>query len=134
MKSILIRKRVQKILKKSEELLVDHLNKSNTIFNRLKTTIYWYVREALRFGSHSRYSMRYDRVLLEYIAEALIICEYYNKKENYGLDLSIEKIKGTLLKTVDVHEKYCIEFDLNNYTSSLLEEYDSELLKIHNKL
>ena len=128
------KKRVQKILKKSEELLVDHLNKSNTIFNRLKTTIYWYVREALRFGSHSRYSMRYDRVLLEYIAEALIICEYYNKKENYGLDLSIEKIKGTLLKTVDVHEKYCIEFDLNNYTSSLLEEYDSELLKIHNKL
>lgn len=128
------KKRVQKILKKTEELLVDHLNKGNTIFNRLKTTIYWYVREALRFGSHSRYSMRYDRVLLEYIAEALIVCEYYNKKENYELDLSIEKIKETLLKTVDVHEKYCIEFDLNNYTSSLLEEYDSELLKIHNKL
>ena len=127
-------KRVLKILKKTEELLVDHLSKGNIIFNRIKTTIYWYVREALRFGSHSRYSMRYDRVLLEYIAEALIICEYYNKDENYGLDSSIEKIKETLLKTVGVHEKYCAEFDLNNYTSSLLEEYDSELLKIHNKL
>ena len=118
---------------KTKELLVDHLEKGNTIFNRLKTTIYWYVREALRFGSHSRYSMRYDRVLLEYIAEALIISEYYNKKENYGLDLSIEN-KKTLLMTVEIHEKYCVEFNLNDYTSSLLEEYDSELLKIHNKL
>jgi len=128
------KKRVQKILEKTEELLVDHLKKGNTIFNRLKTTIYWYVREALRFGSHSRYSMRYDRVLLEYIAEALIICEYYNKTENYGFDLSVEKLKETLLMTVEVHEKYCIEFDLNNYTSLLIDEYESELLKIHNKL
>ena len=27
--------------------------------------------------------------------------------------------------TVDIHEKYCVEFNLNDYTSSLLEEYDS---------
>ena len=58
--------------------LIQHLINGNQIYNRTKATIFWYVRETLRFGSHSRYSMRYDRLTLEYIAEGLALAKILN--------------------------------------------------------
>jgi hypothetical protein len=52
--------RILLTLDKVGELLIAHLEKGNQIFERTKATIFWYVRESLRFGSHSRISMLYD--------------------------------------------------------------------------
>ena len=93
-------KKIARVLEKLEINLLSHLQEVNQIFNHIKTTIYWYVRETLRFGSHSRYSMLYNRVLVEYISEALILCQYYNQKGKFDLDRKILQLKNALLSAV----------------------------------
>lgn len=128
------KEKIARILEKLEINLLSHLQEGNQIFNRTKTTIFWYVRETLRFGSHSRYSMRYNRVLLEYISEALILCQYFNQKEKFDLDRKILQLKNALLLTVQIHEEYCRKFNLQEVDISLMVEYDTQLKRIIKQL
>jgi len=122
------------ILEKIEIILRSHLEEGNQIYNRTKTIIFWYFRETLRFGSHSRYSMRYNRVLTEYMSEALILCQYFNRKENYDLDQKILQLKEALLTTVKIHEEYCRKFNLQEVDAKLMVAYDTQLKRIINQL
>ena len=73
-------KRLPRIIAKVYKTLLSHLENGDQIYNRTKTSIYWYFRETLRFGSQSRISMRYDRITLEYISESLAVAYVLNNK------------------------------------------------------
>ncbi|WP_157231084.1 hypothetical protein [Kiloniella laminariae] len=123
---------ISNILTKVRATLATHLSKGNIIHERLISTIYWYFRETLRFGSHSRVSMRYERILLEQCAEALAVAAYLDQKHGRKLRSELDQLIAFLEETVSVHENYCSGFDQNKDCTKLLSDYDaslSELLK-----
>jgi len=119
--------RVPIILNKVRSMLINHLTIGSQIFERTKGTIFWYVRETLRFGSHSRYSMRYDRLLLEFLAEGLAVAcvldQFLDQKQSKEIDLLIR----VLYQTVAVHEEFCRKLSLNEASDKLLLDYDLKL-------
>ena len=126
---------VRSILNSCVDQLSEHLLKGSQIDTRLKTTIFWYFREVLRFGSHSRVSMRYDRVLLENITEALAFASV--------VDLQLIKSKylpsivylSNLLKTVvSVHNYYSENFSPKKNNTILIGEYNKSLQNLHKEL
>ncbi len=127
-------KRIALILDKVNRLLLKHLSLGNQVYNRTKSTIFWYVRETLRFGSHSRYSMRYDRMLLEYLAEGLVVSKIINCHLNNRYTDEINKLVNALNQTVSIHDDYCSRFKLSENSSTLLENYDKALEGIHYQL
>ena len=72
--------RFNRIIEKCREMLLNHLKQGSQINERKKATIFWYFRETLRFGSHSRISMMYDRITLEHLGEALMVAFLIEKK------------------------------------------------------
>lgn len=126
--------RIEKILEKVSRLLIQHLSLGNQVFNRAKSTIFWYVRETLRFGSHSRYSMRYDRVLLEYLAEGLMVAKILNLHLDNKFSPEINSLVNALNTTVKVHDEYCAKFQLSSNDPALLNHYDQALFDIHSQL
>lgn len=126
--------RLPAILAACRKKLLNHLLDGNQVYPRIKTTIFWYFRETLRYGSHSRISMRYDRTLLEYIAEALAVAAILNWRLQSDCAQEIKELIQRLEETVLIHEQYCSKFKLSNESESLLEEYDGQLLKTANKL
>jgi len=128
------KKRLPNILHKVRTLLADHLNKGNQVFVRTKTTIFWYVRETLRFGSHSRYSMRYDRLLMEFLAEGLAVAAILDSKLSNEKKDEIEKLIDLLQATVKIHDEYCSKFSLNADSKDLLHEYDLKLKEVFDSL
>ena len=114
--------------------MLDHLKGGNQIYNRTKTAIFWYVRETLRFGAHSRYSMRYDRLLLEFLAEGIAVTEVLNKFLEMNKSTEIDELKQLLCQTVSVHENFCQKFSLYEDSSQLLVEYDQRLNSILSSL
>lgn len=119
--------RVPLVLGKVKELLITHLSAGNQVYERTKSTIFWYVRETLRFGSHSRYSMRYDRVLLEFLAEGLAVAAVLDRTLELGKAAEIKQLAGILEETAAVHEKYCRLFSLTGMPEGVLDEYDKAL-------
>lgn len=126
--------RLPNILAKVRSLLTDHLRKGNQVFERTKTTIFWYVRETLRFGSHSRYSMRYDRLLMEFLAEGLAISTILDEKLSKNHTEEIKVLISALQNTVNIHEEYCSKFSLNADSRELLQEYDLKLKSVLDSL
>lgn len=127
-------KRIQQILAKVYKQLLQHLSNGNQIYNRTKSTIFWYVRETLRFGSHSRYSMRYDRLQLEYLAEGLAVARIINSHFDNKHKNAINDLVNILNATISIHEEYCERFDLSKNNSNLLKDYDKALETLHNQL
>jgi lysophospholipase L1-like esterase len=127
-------KRIELILAKVHKQLLQHLSIGNQIYNRTKSTIFWYVRETLRFGSHSRYSMRYDRVQLEYLAEGLAVARIINSHFDNKHKNAINDLVNILNVTISIHEEYCDRFDLSENNSNLLKDYDKALEILHNQL
>ena len=76
--------RLAAIIESCRTKLLAHLRKGNQVYERMKTTIAWYFRETLRFGSHSRISMRYERVPLEWMAEALAVASASGQEARRG--------------------------------------------------
>jgi hypothetical protein len=120
----------ERILSQVKKTMATHLKKENQIESRLKTTIYWYFRETLRFGSHSRISMRYDRIELEYIAEAIAVCLVLGKQTGASHQAVIPLIK-ILENVVKIHELYCSRYNPLEDSSDLFVQYDSDLAKIY---
>lgn len=127
-------KRIEQILAKVHKQLLQHLSNGNQIYNRTKSTIFWYVRETLRFGSHSRYSMRYDRVQLEYLAEGLAVARIINSHFDNKHKNVINDLVNILNVTISIHKEYCDRFDLSENNSNLLKDYDKALEILHNQL
>ena len=127
-------KRIEQIITKVHKQLLQHLSIGNQIYNRTKSTIFWYVRETLRFGSHSRYSMRYDRMQLEYMAEGLAVARIIDSHfDNRHMNV-INDLINKLNATISIHEEYCTRFELSKNNSKLLKDYDESLEILRNQL
>lgn len=122
--------RLPTILELCNHKLLNHLRQGNQVYERMKTTIYWYFRETLRYGSHSRLSMRYDRTGLEYIAEALAVAAILDFRLNGGQKGEIAALIKILEETVRVHEYYSHQFTMSNHSGELLKEYTRRMFEI----
>lgn len=123
-------KHVPHIIDKVRSLLINHLSAGNQVFERTKSTIFWYVRETLRFGSHARFSMRYDRILMEFLAEGLAVAALLNRSLDLGKTDEINQLAKILTATVTVHEAHCRKFSLKEPYGDLLINYDQQLKNI----
>jgi hypothetical protein len=108
------------------------LVKSTALFEdiraiRIATVKYWYLREAFRYGAHSRYSMLYPAWDLEKLVEGLYVSLIIARRQG---DSVAEALAVSLLEKMvrlrEVHEKHAIHhvecgFDAGH------EEYSSEL-------
>lgn len=126
--------RLPAILKKVNKMLLEHLKQGNQIYERMKTTIFWYFRETLRFGSHSRISMRYERIPLEFMAEALAIAAVLDFNMGSKMCFEIQRLIGWLEETVQTHEYFCRQFSLEHDCRDLLTQYDSKLMDIAQRM
>ena len=127
------RLRLAAILQKVSTMLTAHLKQGNRIYERLKTTIFWYFRETLRFGSHSRISMRYERIPLEFMMEALAVAAVLDFKMGNKLRFEIQQLIARLEKTVQIHEDFCRQFSLERDCRNLLKQYDLALMNMAKK-
>jgi tetratricopeptide (TPR) repeat protein len=118
------------LLSKVRSLLVKHLQDGEQIFVRIKSTIFWYVREALRFGAHSRVTMLYDRVLMEFLAEGLAVAGVLDSEMGGEKSSEIEELIHILQLTVQTHNEYCAHFSITNDTDNLCLDYNQKLSKI----
>lgn len=126
--------RLNRIIDKVQRGLVEHLSAGNKVHERLKTTIFWYFREVLRWGSHSRISMRYDRLLLEYASEALAVASVLDAKLAFGRTKDIITLISHVEEADRIHSKFAGEFYAENDSSRLLKDYDKELLNLADKV
>ncbi len=126
--------RLPAILQKVNKKLIEHLQQGNQIYNRLKTTIYWYFRETLRFGSHSRISMRYERIPLEFMAEALAVAAVLDFHMGSKMRFEIQRLIEWLEETVQTHEYFCRQFSLEHNCGDLLNQYDFKLMDIARRM
>ncbi|MBU1854074.1 MAG: hypothetical protein KJ957_08570 [Candidatus Omnitrophica bacterium] len=122
--------RVDRILAKVKTDLCVHLRSGNQIYERMNTTIYWYFRESLRWGSHSRISMRYDRRFLEYSAEALAVATVADWKLGRKMEEELLKAIQWVDETDRIHSRFTEKFSLEKDCKRLLIEYDDRLLKL----
>ncbi len=126
--------RLPKIIQKVRAMLANHLKQGNQVNERMKTTIFWYFRETLRFGAHSRISMRYERILLEFMAEALAVAGVLDLKLDSNMGKQIKFLVGLLEETVQTHEHYCRQFSLARDCRDILKQYDEKLKFIAGKI
>lgn len=115
------------IVAKCRELLIKHLEVGNQIFERIKTTIYWYFRETLRFGAHSRPQMLYDRTTLEFLAEGLAVAGVMDASTGMRTSAEIVELISFLATAAEIHNRYCSRFEFGMDAGSLLQNYDREL-------
>lgn len=124
------KERLVQILSKVRCLLAQHLQDGEQIFARTKTTIFWYVREALRFGAHSRVSMLYDRVLMEFLAEGLAVAGVLDAALGREKSFEIEGLIRVLQLTVQTHDEYCVQFSMTNDSAQLRLNYNRRLREL----
>ena len=125
---------VHRILEKVKEQLLRHLQGGNQVCERLKSTMFFYFRETLRYGSHSRVSMRYDRTTLEYIAEALAVAGVLESRLGHDQEAEICRLVEVLEAAVKIHDRFSREVSYKLGTPSSLGEYDSCLLQLAEKM
>ncbi len=100
---------------------------TNTLPLRQKTIMYWYMREAFRYGSHSRFSVFYKRWEIDKIIEAVIV-SFVIAFQNM-LEIRYEAyryILNNMILLLDAHEKN-IKNCLINYNKKSLDQYETEL-------
>lgn len=132
--AVLEAQRLPAIVEACRKTLRTHLHKGNQVYDRMKTTIAWYFRETLRFGSHSRISMLYERVPLEWTAEALTVSSFLDCRLAAGHAEPIRRIATLLEQTVLLHEHFGRLFTEGNRTQGLLSEYDDQLRALADQL
>lgn len=121
------RAHADQIVAKCRELLIQHLEVGNQIFARLKTTIYWYFRETLRFGAHSRVQMLYDRITLEFLAEGLAVAGVLDASTGFKISAEIVELISVIVAAAEIHNTYCCAFEFGKDVDSLLQKYDRDL-------
>ena len=122
------------MLSNVKSALLDHLGCGSQIQNRLKSTIFWYFRETLRFGSHSRISMRYDRTVLEYCSEALLVVFLIDELTGVGHNPIGTRLLDIVWRIVQTHERYCSLFILGSNDNTVIREYNLELKSLASEI
>ena len=122
------------MLSNVKNALLDHLGCGSQIQNRLKSTIFWYFRETLRFGSHSRISMRYDRTVLEYCSEALLVVFLIDELTGVGHNPIGTRLLDIVWRIVQTHERYCSLFILGSNDNTVIREYNLELKSLASEI
>jgi len=125
---------VARTIKNAKKVLEENLSLGSQIEERLMTTIFWYFRETLRLGSHSRVSMRYDRINLEYAAEAIFIAAWLDSLSTNINKEELRKIANILVDTVCIHEKYSTEYKPCRNNEVLLKNYNGDLRNLLKQL
>lgn len=121
---------VDAVLQRVRSELTAHLLRGPQIYERMKTTLYWYFRETLRFGAHSRASMRYDRVFLEYAAESLAMTLVIDDRIGGGREKEIRRMILWLEDASRIHERHADGFSLEASLEDRdrrVQTYDAEL-------
>ncbi|MGH3983549.1 MAG: hypothetical protein ACRDST_12925 [Pseudonocardiaceae bacterium] len=99
----------------------------DTRATRIVTVRQWYLREAFRFGAHSRYGMLYPAWDLEKLVEGLCVCLAISR---FQRDVEVEGFAVSLLEKMvrlrEVHEKHAMYYVQSGFNSGY-EEYSSEL-------
>jgi len=125
---------VDRVLATVSRQLQGHLLGGNQVYERVKATIFWYFREVLRYGSHSRVSMRYDRTLLEYNAEALAVASVLDARLQLGRSAEICRLIDLLQASIRVHDSFAARVSLASDMSTLLAKYDEQLFALAVKM
>ena len=123
---------MDRIIAESLRVLTAHLRQGPQIRERLMTTIYWFFRETLRWGAHSRHSMRYDRLTLEYLAESLTIAGWLDHHGSGTRASEIHSLTAILIDTIEVHERFVRQYSPSADNCALLEEYRKALESLLN--
>ncbi len=123
----------RRILAATRRCVQEHVASGVQVHDRLKSTIYWYFRETLRFGPHSRISMRYDRITLEYCAEALAVAAVAANGDAVLHD-EVRGLAELLGMIVDIHERHCRRFALAKTDAETLGAYATELQALSTRL
>ena len=117
------------LLDSIENHLNDNITRGNIIYTRKKSTIFWYVREALRFGGHSRISMLYDFLNLQFISEAIMVAYIGNINSNFGFDNKIKKLASFTEQVIKTHHSFCSKY-LDNPNSFDHEIYHHKIIEM----
>ncbi|GEM_PF-1805307 len=126
--------RIDTLLEKALSQLVEQLKNGNQVYERMKSTIFWYFRETLRYGSHSRYSMRYDFTSLQYIAESLAVAGILDRKLSLNKTQSILTMISWVEEAASIHKEFSQRFSLKENPRNLLQEYDRKLNQLLDKI
>lgn len=117
--------------------IVHHLHniilQGNMINFRQKSTIFWYVREALRFGGHSRISMLYDLLSLQFISEAIMVAYLGNINLSFKFDNKISKLASITEQLINTHQSLCLKF-LSDPDKFDHEAYDHKIKSMEQNL
>lgn len=125
---------VNRILEMVRVQLLQHLRGGNQVFERLKSTMFFYFRETLRYGSHSRVSMRYDRTALEHMAEALAVAGVLDFRLGIGRNDEVCRLVGVLEESVRIHDRFSKAVSFKPGAPSPLAEYDRCLLQLADRM
>lgn len=124
---------VGEIVENVRHSLIEQCKNGCIIGKRRKSTIFWYVRETLRFGSHSRSSMLYDRVAHEFMAEGLLVACLLDRRFALGFGDAIKNLARQIEKAVELHETYCLEYMANTFDFHP-SHYESALAAVSNQV
>lgn len=94
------------ILSRLQMDLAAQLERGPQINERMKTTLYWYFRETLRFGAHSRVSMRYDRLFFENAAETLAMSLLIDRRLGGQRTARLRQMIRWVEDAVRIHDRY----------------------------
>jgi hypothetical protein len=125
------------LLKRVRLELQAHIRRGPQVDERMKTTLYWYFRETLRFGAHSRVSMRYDRLPLEFLAEALAMALVIDRHLGGDKEQELRQLIGILEDIASIHERHASGFSLQASQpewDQRLQAYASELQGVADKV
>lgn len=84
--------------------------------NRVMTIRYWYLREALRYGTHSRNGMLYPLWEMENIAEGLYAAVILSRRGGFAdTEAQATRLLHLLSTVRDVHERYAARYVWSGY-------------------
>jgi hypothetical protein len=77
------------------------------IGERVRTTMTWYTREALRFGTQSRTSMLYARCEIERLVEGLVVAVVIACARNEPQELAtLDRMLAGVMSLLEIHEHH----------------------------
>lgn len=119
--------KIEKIFEKIKKNINEFLSYKNLFYNRKKMTMYWFLRESLKFGTHSRESMNYNLSILQNITDSILIGLVINKK--YELNY-LDKLIHFKKYIEEIYEYNKLFYSKkNNYN-----EYKFDLSEYYNKI
>jgi len=113
------------IYKKLLDLLACSNIFSNIIHKRKREIIFWYTREAFRYGTHSRLSMLYDRLTIDHCIESIVVLLVISFANNFNSFDKLIHLLRSMQVLIDIHEDHTGRHHINPHYE--LASYEAEL-------